>query len=436
MIIAIYLHMIRFLFLITLLGFSPLNGQALDIIFQNKSATALNNLTLYPDSTFTKHSNIDFKAGELFEVLGSSHLEHEDMEQNQKYKWYYVKTATGQIGWVFGDAIAVILPDQYVEPALRSFHKKRFAFNNGFEKSVLWVASMEGRDNFHEKDYLNPLYKEFYLVLTNEQGRSVQINYAGESAIGKSELKHFQFYDVSGDKVPELIFQKSSFPTGLGFENRSLEIYSFQAGTLLQVFQEQMNLNYSDKMPAPSLFKYVEIDGPLIRVEYIDYVKCHKYSLLYDKGKVSHSRERCMEFVTYTYKWDERISAYHTLYEESRSAPEAGIRKAGIMLSEEPSVTSKKRGLIQRSDQLQVIKHNEAFKSRSGKKFVENYLFVKLPNGKTGYVPANQIGFLNSEHAALLNKYYKNTPIHKSKWKSNQTFLKIVSDPNTSVYNK
>ncbi len=437
MIIAIYSHMTKsFLLLIALIGCLSLHGQTLDVIFQNKAATSLNSVTLYPDTSFTKHSDIQYKAGELFEIIGTSHHEHEDAAQNQKFKWYQVKTQTGATGWIYGDGLAVMLPDAHVEPSLRNFHKKRYGFNNGFEKAVLWVAAMEGRDNFHEQDYLNPLYKEFYLVLTNDQGRSVQVNYAGESAMGKSNLKLFQFYDVSGDKIPELIFQKSIHPTGMDFENRSLEIYSFQAGTLLQVFKERMTLNFTDKLPSPSLFKFIEIDGPLIRVEYIDYVSCSNYSLPLDKGTVNNSRERCMEFATCTYKWDERIKSYFKLYEESRSAPIAGIKQSGILLKEKPELRTKRSGLIKRSDQLQVIKHNDAFVFRDGKKLVDNHLLVRLPSGKTGYVLADKIGFVNTEHAALLHAYYSNTPIHKSKWKSSQKFLKIVSDPNASVYTK
>ncbi len=437
MIIAIYLNMIRYLLLMFFVATGSLGTQALDIIFQDKAAMALNTVTLYPDSTFSKHSNIDYKAGELFEILSTSHYEHEDAAQNQKFKWYQVKTSDGKTGWVFGDAVAVILPDRHVEASLKNFHKKRFSFDNGFEKSVLWVASMEGRDNFHENDYLNPLYKEFYLVLTNEQGRSVQINYAGESAMGKSNLKHFQFYDVSGDKIPELIFQKSTYPTGSNLEERSLEIYSFQAGTLLQVFKERMTLNYSDKLPAPSLYKFIEINGPLIRVEYIDYLSCSNYGLPHETGKVKKSQERCMEFVTYTYKWDERLKAYFNLYEESRSAPVTGIRSAGKFLRDKPSTIKGKRlNLISRNDPLQVIKHHDAFVSRGGKKLVDNFLYVKMPNGKTGYVPAHEVGFINTEHAKIIMAYYADTPLHKSKWKSDQSFLTIVSDPDTSVYNK
>jgi len=123
--------------LIALTGCLSLHAQTLDVIFQNKAATALNTVTLYPDTSFTKHSNIECKAGELFEIISTSYYEHEDAAQNQKFKWYQVKTQTGATGWVYGDGLAVMLPDAHVEAALRNYHKKRFGFSNGFEKAVL-----------------------------------------------------------------------------------------------------------------------------------------------------------------------------------------------------------------------------------------------------------------------------------------------------------
>lgn len=436
-IIALFVGMIRIFTIIGFCGLLSLQAQSHELIFASKAATALNTITLFPDTSLTKHSNIVYPQGALFEVLGESYFEHEDASQNQKFKWFQVKTADGKIGWVFGDAIAVIMSDEDIDPAISSFHKKRFMFNNGFEKAVLWLAELKGRDNFHKQDYLNPLYKEYYLMVTNEKGQSVQINFAGESATGKSGLHHFQMTDLSGDKIPEFIFQKNNWPTGSEIENRDLLIYSFQAGTLLKVFEERLTLQYDGKLTSPALYKSIEIEGSGIRVEYIDYVGCDDYSQELDTDLRNNGSEKCMEYVTYSFQWDSRTNSYYQLYEESRTPVKASMRFNGIFLKSAPELTGNNIRIVQRTEPLQVIKHHEAFiKSRTGEKAIDNYLYVALPSGEKGYVPADKVVFSNTDHAEVLLEYYFKPPLHKNDWKSTMSFVKIYSEGDTSARNR
>ena len=435
-IIALTYGMIRTFAIIFLSSILSLNAQGIDIIFQSKAATALNTVTLFPDTSLTKHSNFVYQQGELFEILGESYYEHEDASQNQKFKWYQVRTQDGKTGWVFGDAVAVIMADQFVEPAISSFHKKRFMFNNGFEKAVMWIASLEGRDNFHEQDYLNPAYKEYYLVITNEKGRSVQINFAGESATGKSGLHHFQMTDLSGDKIPEFIFQKNNLPTGSDMENRDLLIYSFQAGTLLKVFEERLTLHYEGNLASPSLYKSIEIEGPSIRVEYIDYLSCEDYSQSFETDKQSQGSERCMEYVTYSFQWDARTNSYYQIYEESRTPVKATMRFNGIYLKTAPKITGSNIRIIQRSEIFNIVKHHEEFILHRSKKILDTYFYIVLPSGKKGYISANKVVFSNTDHANVLLEYYYKPPLHKNEWKNAGPFVKIISDPDASAFRK
>ncbi len=274
------------------------------------------------------------------------------------------------------------------------------------------------------------------MVITNEKGKSVQINFAGESANGKSSLHHFQINDLTGDNVPEFIFQKSNHATGSEMENRDLLIYSFQAGTLLKVFEERLALHYDHKMPSPGLFKFVEIEGSGIRVEYVDYLPCDEYKQGYDTDTQRRGSERCMEYVTYSYQWDSRTNSYYQIYGESRTPVKASMRFNGIYLKTAPSMNGSNVRIVQRTELFNVIKHYEEFIMHKGKKIMDNYLYVSLPSGEKGYLSANKVVFSSMDHADILLEYYYDAPLHKTDWKFDTPFVKVISDPDASAYRK
>lgn len=398
------------------------------IVVNTRPAIALNNVTLFPDSTFTKHSNTILPEGELFEVLGETFFEQEDAAQNQKFKWYLVRSRHGQEGWVFGDGLAVVVPEENVDVKIRQYYMQRMQFNNGFEDAIMWVAAIQGRDNFHQEDYLNPPYRESYFVITNERGNSVYFNIEGINAQGKIEPHEFQLHDTTGDGIADFILQTSSFATNSEFENRNLEIYSFQSGSLDKIFEERMTLSYSDDEASPALFKYVEIDKELIRVGFVDFLPCKAYRLPFPYDELKKENERCLEYATYTYQWSEHLKKYRSLYAESRTSPEAHPSNDGVSIKKEPSYIGKEICVVNKSDKLQVIKHFERFVLDNGKKKIVPYLYVKLPSGNFGYIMADEIEFIDIEHAQMLQKYYQLKPLTKREWKSDEQFLKTVAD--------
>lgn len=428
--------MIRLFTLLILLGMLVSPAKATDIIFNSKSATTLNPVTLYTDSTFSKPSKLHFKSGYLFEILGETKEEHEDDAQNQKFKWYKVKSQDGQSGWIFGDALATILPDSEVTATLKGFHKKNYVFNNGFENAVTWVATIEGRDNFHKKNYLNPPYKEMYLVITNDRGRSVHINIGGVNARGKFDLKQAKLHDTTGDHIPEFLVQTNSYGVGSEVENRNFEIYSFQAGTLSKIFEERMTLNYSDDVPSPALFKHIEVSEKSVRIAYVDYLDCSNSNLPFEKDIIHKKLERCMEYVTYTYLWDERLSQYKKLYDESRTSVKGGVRFSAQLRSKPSLKAGKQIKFVQITDRLDVIKHYEVLVPKGNRKENISYLYVRLESGEYGYISANKMGFVDLEHSDLLVDYYRNPPVNKGNWRSNKPFLTILSKGDDSAYNK
>lgn len=409
------------------------NASANYLESNTRPAVSLNSVTLYPDSTFSKHSNIILPEGELFEVLGETYFEHEDDAQNQKFKWYFVRSRHGQEGWIFGDGLAVVVPEENVDVKVRPYYMQRRQFNNGFEDAIMWVAAIDGRDNFHQEDYLNPPYRESYFVITNDEGNTVYFNISGINARGKTEVQGFQMHDATGDGISDFILQTGSIQTNETFENRKLEIYSFQSGSLDKIFDERMTLSYGDDLVSPALSKYVEIDNKLIRVAYIDYVPCKNYSLALPVDELKKQNERCLEYATYTFQWDEQLKKYRTLYAESRTSPEAFPNKNSVKVKKEPSYLGKVVCVINESDKVQVIKHFERFVLDNGKKKIVPYFYVKLPSGNFGYIMANDVDFINIEHAKLLQDYYKVQPLTKEEWKSDAPFLKIVAEVSSST---
>jgi len=69
----------------------------------------------------------------------------------------------------------------------------------------------------------------------------------------------------------------------------------------------------------------------------------------------------------------------------------------------------------------------------NGKKKIVPYLYVKLPSGNYGYIMADEVDFLNIEHADLLKEYYQLKPLIKEDWQSDEQFLKIVANKSGSV---
>ena len=428
--------MSRFFVIIILSFFVNLSTASTDLIFNSRVATTLSGVNIYPDSTFEKQSNGSLKVGALLEVLGETENEHEDASQNQKFKWFKVRSLKGKEGWVFGDGIAVIIPDNRIETKLKNFHKKKYTFNNGFEKSVLWIGGIEGRDNFHEQDFLNPPYKEYYIIITNKTGNCVFVNYSGENARGQMQVRHILLSDTTGDNVPELLLQTSSFSTDNSFENRIFEVHSFQSSGLNRIFEERMSLSYKAGEYAPSLFKYIEVDHEIIRIAYVDYLPCTNYKQNNDYGTYNKLKERCMEYVTYTYTWNERTKQYRMIYEESRTAPTVGSRRDHAVILNEPSIMGKSIGTVNRSDRLDIIKEHKKVVLENGIKKTSPYFYVKLRDGKSGYIKADQVGFIDIEHAGLLNHYYKSESPNLEDWKNKKNFLNVVGDNRSSYSGK
>ena len=415
------------LFVILILKIAAVKAEsAAQIILQKRAAVTVSPVRLYADSTYSKTTETTYSEGELLEVIGETRLEHFDNSQNQTFRWYKVKSMTGIIGWIFGDNLAVVTPERFVENSLKIFYKKEYHFDNGFEKSLVWVAATEGHDDkYNGKVYLNPAYKEFYLVITNDKGKCTFLNYANVSETGKKDLQSVHFQDVTDNKIDEIILETSSFPTGRNLDTRTLEIYSFKSGALAKIFEEDLTLQWSEDVPTPAFSKFVEIEGATIRTAYVDFKACEAFSLKsISEGKNVKTEERCLEYVTISQVWNKTTKSFKSLYAESHS-PLVGYPREPTAIRTTPSVSGIIQGNIKPEDRLTVVKHFENIVIEKNKKRIDTWLFVKHPTGVYGYVLANQIKFKNTEHADLLEQYYKNPPLEKKDWLSDMPFVSV-----------
>ena len=378
---------------------------ASDIIKKARPATALSKVILYADSTFTSDIVEVYYSGELFEVVRESFVEHEDSDQKQKFKWYSVKAEDGTKGWLFGDGIAVVIPDYKLDYKLRDFNKKEINFSKGFEESIMWIGEIKGRDNFHLDDALNPLYNETYLIITNKNGYSLNINISSENEDAKHTLRAIKLYDLTGDGTEEIILENESIMTDGNNSNINISVYSMQSGMLKTIFEERTSLKNQKGSTTPAIAKYVDIEGDILRIEYMDYVDCSKYSLRLPTDKRS-THEYCMELVTYSYKWNNRKKIFDDLFEETRMTPKAQSKYGSLSVRKRPTFASKKVGTLDFQETFKVIKHYDKIILKNGEKKTETYLFIQLLDGTTGYILANHATFINSFHAPMISKYY------------------------------
>jgi hypothetical protein len=413
--------LIFFLIFISFQGKSTVFEQ----IEQKKMAVSLGKVVFFSDTILSRPTDQLFEEGELFEVLAESGLEHEDKDQSQKFKWYKVKAKNNNIGWIFGDAVALTERTKLPE-IIQKINKKRFHFDNGFENAIVWVASINGTEVKTSSSMVNPFYVEQYLVITNENGNSVFISLSGQSIGGEYSSKSIDFQDVTNDSIYEIVLEKKNLVVGSPFQNRDLEIFSFQSGSLRKIFEERMTLVDGDDTPSPSLFKNIEISKENIRVAYVDFLKCDDYGQNLSFDQLSNSQERCLEYVTTTYSWDKNKRLFTTLYSESRN-PLAVFSKSKYQLLNAPSDTASVIGSTKPEEELVAIKIFENFVEKNDKTEPDFWLYVKNSEGKQGYLPAYKIFFSEDlESAEVLHEYLNYATASRLDWSSEESFVKIV----------
>jgi hypothetical protein len=224
--------------------------------------------------------------------------------------------------------------------------------------------------------------------------------------------------------VPEIILERSSKIKETDVEDRTFEVFGFSGGGLNRILEDRLTLLYEEDVPSPAQFKFVEILGNEIRFAYVDYINCEAYQQGFKTDTRSRTQERCMEYVTYTYTWDEGLRQFQLIYPPTRMTVEGNVA-AEQHLYAIPSLEAKVSETMPPNTSFAIIKGFENIVQNADATLrVEPWLLVQYGD-QQGYLPAASVTFPSSEHGAILQSYYKNPPLYKGKQKSTATFVKV-----------
>lgn len=366
-------------------------SKANELILQGKAALVLNNTRLYQDSSYLRPTAFNLRENDLVELIQMTTNEFPDNAQNQQFKWNLVRTLQGQSGWVFGDELATYNAIPKVDLKLRPFVHQRKRLYPGFETALIWFASMEGKDIKKGKAFFNPLYKENYIIATNEIGQSLALNYAIVSESGKNEIIQLWMTDLTRDGCSEIILVKSSEVGVERSTTKLTEIFSIQGGNFLKIWEESLEVGTS-----PDLKKHIFIRGQTIQVSYLDFLPAGLCSLPDRNLTQPNVGDQCLELNTFTLQWDRQNRRFEALYPLSKSKPKGTITVNCSLLSS-PDVTAPALGNVQSGEICSVVQYLE--REEADQKY---WLLVKTSTGRKGYLLLNQIKF----EATVVRNYF------------------------------
>jgi len=363
-----------------------------------KLAVSVNKFILFPDSSYYNHSNIAIAEGETFELLEETALFHEDDSQTQKYKWFKIKLKTGQIGWVFGNNIAVFDRDAMEKLELKD-QKGKLSYN--YYNSKVWAASIFGYD---AQTSVKTPYLEKYLVFTNSARQSRYIQIGREQVEGKSWVGDVQLIDLNQDSYHEIVVQLNSKGAMNETVNQYLEIFTMKHDAVINIFSEKINLGRASQNIAPINRKFLELEDGSIRVAFLDYFDCS------DSFGGS-----CMEYVTYTYAWDKSTNRFETLYEPSRTKPVLKPKADNLHLYPGPGLFQT-IGTVDTRERLKVIGQEEKILRYGDQMTKKVYFLVETFDGKRGYIESKDVDFVENDYSKSLNKYYHQPAVNVAKF--------------------
>ena len=363
-----------------------LKAEVFDEIKSHRVGIALSNTSTFSDSSYTSATNGFFKEGSLLTIIQETVLEHEDDAQKQLFKWYRVKAGDGSTGWVFGDALLIKEKENLIPAALKPYLYRKFRFNSGFENSMIWFGSLVGRDNFGAQMMSNN-YEESYLIITNEQARSVFIPIASISQFGESKILSFAIQELTGDQIPDFVLQNEV----LDQQNRPqhfVQLYTFQAGTLRKVFEEKLNVNLESKA-----LKHLIFEKEMIRGFYFEQENNHP------------------KLYAFTYFWNQRNRRYEMLYPEAPFTIRAKVNKHGVRLLSKPDVYVQSKKALNTASELVIQKLVSKNWTERGRNFTKLFAETKLENGTIGYIPYEHLTLQDFDNPDWIKSNLLSRPI-------------------------
>ena len=383
-------------------------------------AVALNSFTLFPEASFTAHSNEVVLEKNLLTILEKSDNLELNNYQNQEFHWYKIRTKDGREGYVYGDNIAI-----FMETALKDlyvpFHQTKKNLAPNYTDAITWIGELTGRDAV---EYGGAEYKELYLIFTNNLNRCEYIKLENIRSDGENQTEFLEFTDITGDGYDEVIRQTNSKSNEKDFNTKYLEIFSFQNGEMNSVLEERITIETYPSKTAPRLSKYFDIEEKFLRVSYLDYVDCDKYCCKANLKNTESNAKSCMEQVTYSYSWDSSSNTFKIFYDKSKVPPQVIPSKEVIDIYPYPGL-NQSIGKVIKNQRLKVFQQVEKFYNYGNTKSIEIYFLIETLSGKKGYVKAKEVEFIEMDHAVILNEYYKQPPFYSSNWTPKVLFINL-----------
>jgi len=350
-----------------------LASRSIELILQGKAALVINNTRLYEDSSYLKPTLINLQENELVEWLVSSTLEFPDNAQNQLFKWHKIQTLSGKTGWVFGDELALPTPISRIENKLRPFIHQKKNIGKSFESALIWFASIEGKDIKKGKSYFNPIYKESYIIFSNDIGKSFSLNYSNASESGKSEIMQLWIEDFTKDGSNEIIWEKKYESSNDKLPEKTIEIFSVIAGNLQKIWEENLIATDTNTIAKNKFF----LNNGTIRFIGVSLSKSPSI-LLSEKYKLSCLPNiKYIESSSYTLKWNPLSKKLDTLYSKTTYTPRAEIIQLTQLLSN-PNFTSNNISILSPPEKCTIL---ESLENQH-----DSWFYIRTNSGNYGFV--------------------------------------------------
>ena len=346
--------------------------------------------------------------GELVEVLESYEEEGLDKDQNQTFAWYFVKIASGESGWIFGNNVAIKVDfEAYSDILPTTIDQQTLYLGDVFGETTQWFAAVQGHDAgvYEQGDYC-----EIYLVLTAASGQSLYYPCAQKSSEGKTILHHFKEMDLTNDQQPEIILDMEACEGQSSFGNRWVEVLSIQSGFFQKLFTEELSLYTPEGLPSPVRYKTIEFDPNSIRIEYVDFqpveTSAHQ-AVGFESATLNHTT-----FLT----WNPYGRTFNALYAPLEQPLNGRVLQGSVPMFRSPNAAAPLLGRLFLNANIKVLRLFEEIGDTNGSKSMRPWYFVQNLQGETGYVEAIYIGLQGCAHGDVLNGYIKAAPLSYADW--------------------
>ncbi len=400
--------------------FLYLTAQAL-----GQQALVLSNISIFQDSSFSSDNVGIIKKGTIVNVLAQSQNLHEDKTQTQQFHWFQIKDDNNQTGWAMGDELAILSLSPTRFSGMGQLTGAPYSISDDFEKSVFYWGETNGKDDISSHFSSTNEYHENYLVFVNPDNQTKFLPVGTQSERGNNTCIGIYFADLTQNGHQEIVLIRSLSGKEMDEEVRKLEIYQIVDGAFKLIFEQRLNIYFEPSITSPGRFKFVDISPDGIRLEYPKYETCTKSHFGVPILKEAVTYEKCLSWITESYTWDRINNRFSHFYQPSALPYRAHPKKDAVFLRERPSLSSPSIKLLQRQDRLKVIAHLETISTIKQKKVVRVFFLLKSSDGIIGYLPSDQVEFVQAAHATILTQFYAHPLLIKRDWHQKTQFIRL-----------